>query len=281
MYIAFLDEFGHIGPFVSRADKRYNHSPVFGLAGYLLPHQNVRSFATWFFQFKNDLLAAELAACGQHPATWEKKGIELFTTKNIKKYPSIRSAASRLLNQIYKRDGKIFYYGRQKYQSPQKSNPSGLYTTVLSHSMRDIDRFCAQRNEQFMFILDQHSDRLTLLETAAKTMFGNAPVRNLIEPPFQVESHLYQTIQAADWIATLVGRLLAYRVEPQQFSDWEWAERIAGTKIDANTTHSSLWRKPKAPTASIGITAAATSVTTIVGGRKIVVQRIPRRGGPV
>lgn len=268
MYIAFLDEFGHIGPFVGRADKRFSHSPVFGLAGFAIPHTHVRGFATWFFQFKNHLLAAEIAAAGgQHPATWEKKGIELFTTKNINKYPAIASAGSRLINRIYRCDGKLFYYGRQKYQLPQHSNSSGLYATVLTHSIRDLDRFCGQKNEQFMIILDEHEDRSKLLEAAAKTMFGSEPARNLIEPPFQVESHLYQTIQAADWIAALIGRLFAYRMEPVQYSDWEWAEKSVGQKIDAHSTHSTIW-KPGAPAIANApkpqATVAVQAVHTVV-----------------
>ena len=35
-YFAYLDEFGHIGPYVSRADARHNGSPVFGLAGTII-----------------------------------------------------------------------------------------------------------------------------------------------------------------------------------------------------------------------------------------------------
>jgi hypothetical protein len=30
MYIAYLDEFGHIGPFTGRQQAKYNESPVFG-----------------------------------------------------------------------------------------------------------------------------------------------------------------------------------------------------------------------------------------------------------
>ena len=41
-YFAYLDEFGHIGPYVSRADPRYKESPVFGLAGFVLPAAEVR-----------------------------------------------------------------------------------------------------------------------------------------------------------------------------------------------------------------------------------------------
>ena len=41
-------------------------------------------------------------------------------------------------------------------------------------------------------------------------MYGAEERRRLIEPLFQGESHRYQTLQAADWIAGLVGRLGAY-----------------------------------------------------------------------
>ena len=47
-YFAYLDEFGHIGPYVSRQDPRHNDSPVFGLAGFVLPSEQVRGFGTWF-----------------------------------------------------------------------------------------------------------------------------------------------------------------------------------------------------------------------------------------
>lgn len=245
MLIAFLDEFGHIGPFVSRTDPQYNHSPVFGLAGYVLPHNQVRHFATFYFQLKTKMLAAELKFVQDHPATWEKKGKELITSRNIQKFAHVREGLIRLLNEIYKCNGKVVYYGRQKYQTPAASNSSGLYTTVMTHTIRAIDSYCCHIRGQFMMILDQHSDRLKLLESATKTMFNpDSPARCLIEPPFQVESHLYQTIQAADWIATLVGRLLSFTVEPQQYSDWDWAEKYFGSRIRALSTHSSLWRSP-------------------------------------
>lgn len=48
---------------------------------------------------------------------------------------------------------------------------------------------------------------------------GDEPKRRLIEPLFQAESHRYQTLQAADWIAGLVGRLGACWAEPTAYSD--------------------------------------------------------------
>ena len=50
---------------------------------------------------------------------------------------------------------------------------------------------------------------------------GEEPKRQLIEPPFQLESHRYQTLQAADWIAGLVGRLGAIWKDPDAWPDNE------------------------------------------------------------
>ena len=61
-YFAYLDEFGHIGPYVGRTDPRYKDSPVFGLAGFVMPAGEVRGFGTWFFQRKCQMLDFEIQA---------------------------------------------------------------------------------------------------------------------------------------------------------------------------------------------------------------------------
>lgn len=58
--------------------------------------------------------------------------------------------------------------------------------------------------------------RRELVTSVARDMYGGEePRRQLIEPPFQLESHRYQTLQAADWIAGLVGRLGSIWKEPE------------------------------------------------------------------
>lgn len=73
-YIAHLDEFGHVGPYVAREDPTHNDSPVFGLAGFIMPAEQVRGFGTWFSQRKCELLDFEIQRSGEHPTVWEKKG---------------------------------------------------------------------------------------------------------------------------------------------------------------------------------------------------------------
>lgn len=100
MLIGFFDEFGHSGPFVSRSDARYKSSPVFGLAGYVMPATEVRNFATFFLQLKQYMFAAELKQYQDNPATWEKKGNSFLNSKNMTKYPHLREGMSRMLNRL-------------------------------------------------------------------------------------------------------------------------------------------------------------------------------------
>lgn len=240
MFLVFLDEFGHVGPYVSRSHPRFCQSPVFGLAGFIMPHDQARGVATWFLQQKQLLLSHEIEAAGAHAATWEKKGARLLTMRNLEKYPSLSRALARLIMQITRRGGRLFYCGTRKHRAPEKSNPEGLYDSVLSRAILQIDRFCNERGEYCLIILDQHASRLKLLETAKKTMFGATPARSLIEPPYHVESNLYQTIQAADWLATLIGRVTAFKACPDEFEQWEWAERLFADRIATAATHSGL-----------------------------------------
>ncbi len=86
LYIVYLDEFGHIGPYLSSTDKSHKTHPVFGLGGVVLPYTEVRKFSTYFYQLKNRLLDYELKNSGIHPAKWEKKGASLYTVTNVTKY---------------------------------------------------------------------------------------------------------------------------------------------------------------------------------------------------
>ena len=80
---AGLDECGRIGPCVSRQDPRHNDSPVFGLAGFVLPSEKVRGFGTWIFQRTCQLFGFEINRSGQHPALWENKGARLYTVTSV------------------------------------------------------------------------------------------------------------------------------------------------------------------------------------------------------
>lgn len=224
-YFAYLDEFGHVGPYVARTDQKYRESPVFGLAGFVLPADEVRGFGTWFFQRKCELLAFEIDRSEKHPALWEKKGSSLYTVTNVSRYPALRTLTNRLLNKIEALGGFVIHVGVRKTSIPEAHDPNRLYSTVFLETIKRIDQFCAEdchAPENFVLILDEHNQRPALIARAAQSMYGRNERRiHLIEPPFHVESHRYQTLQAADWIAGLIGRLGAVWTEADAWSENE------------------------------------------------------------
>ena len=187
----------------------------------MLPAAEVRGFGTWFFQRKCELLKFEIERSGQHPTVWEKKGASLFTVKNVTKYRELRNFTNRFLTKLKKLGGFVFYVGIKKTAAPAEHAPNQLYKTMLVEAIKRIDDFCEQDRDppdSFILILDEHDQRSELITAAAQSMYGNEPRRrHLIEPPFHLESHRYQTLQAADWIAGLVGRLGAIWTAPKAY----------------------------------------------------------------
>jgi hypothetical protein len=234
MYIVYLDEFGHIGPYVDRTSTKFSESPVFGLAGLILPADQVRSFATWFYKRKCQLLDFEIKRDGEHPATWEKKGSSLYTIKNIEKYRELRVFTNRFFNKIAAVGGHTIYVGLHKQASVQDHKPLRLYLAVFKETLKRLNALCDQEQKRtdFLIVMDQHPERESLLTEASRAMFSkDDPKKRLIEPPFQVESHRYQTVQAADWICGLVGRLGPFWVLPEEFQDFGLAEQYFGPRI--------------------------------------------------
>jgi hypothetical protein len=245
LYFVYLDEFGHIGPFMSRGGPKYNESPVFGLAGIILPENAIRPFATRFLQLKAHLFSGEIKASKKLASHWEKKGVEIFTPKLVARYPHFRSTGFRLLNYVRDCGGKVFYYGREKIVGSVDVNSIGLYTTVLSHTIRQLENYASAQNCNYLMVVDEHSARKQLLVTASKTMFGQKPARHLVSPPFEVESYINQNIQAADWIAAIVGRLAAYETMPVEYADHEPFKNYFWQRLHQVATHSTVLPRPK------------------------------------
>lgn len=48
MFLAYIDEVAEPGAFVSKQDRRYNGSPAFGYAGFVIRDDRVRDFSRIF-----------------------------------------------------------------------------------------------------------------------------------------------------------------------------------------------------------------------------------------
>ncbi|UWP96214.1 DUF3800 domain-containing protein [Aliiroseovarius crassostreae] len=230
-YIAYLDEFGHDGPFVSKLDPKYKTSPVFGLGGFLIPAEEARYFSTSFFKLKSRMFQTEISHSSKKASQWEKKGSDLFKPSKITKHQEIRNSFNRLLNELYrKRNGYTFYVGTEKRKDPNYHNSTQLYQSTLREAIKRIDEFCTERDAQFILCLDYHSNRAEMVKSSAVEMFG-AKRKSLIEPLFHAESDLYQTLQFADWIAAVVGKIYSYNTCPHEFAENEPFKTYFGDRI--------------------------------------------------
>lgn len=245
LYVAYLDEFGHIGPYLSHEDPQHNTHPAFGLGGVVLPYSEIRKFSTFFFQLKNRLLAFEQRRSRVHPAKWEKKGSSLYTIKNINQYRELRQATFRLINRIRKIEAYAIFVGVEKRRDCECHDSKKLYQSVLREVIKRVDQECERRQAEFLLVLDEQEEnvmRREIVETASIEMFGSSSRSRLIEPPLQVESHLYQTVQCADWLCGIFGRLAFFQCDPDAKPENRIAHRYFDDRLRTITTRSSLRR---------------------------------------
>jgi len=249
LHVGYLDEFGHNGLYVSRGDKAYKTHPVFGLGGFIIPADNVRQLSRAFRYIKESGLKAEIEAKvlanGKKIEHWEKKGAALLTTQNIEKYIEVRRIIGRLLNKLEELDAKVVFYGQQKPRGgPDIVSESNAerYDHAMKQLILRVQRDLPA-DENFMLILDKQGDRerLEVFAGAASFMFSHKDASRLLEPPMEVESHLYQTVQCADWLCALIGRIAAYKFDPD-FQDFNWAPKYFGERLSQVTSKSSKIR---------------------------------------
>ncbi len=76
MLIAYIDEVGEPGAFVSYDHAKFKTSPVFGYAGFVIPEERVHDFSRQVTQTKRDFFSF-LHPADDYIPTWERKGAEL------------------------------------------------------------------------------------------------------------------------------------------------------------------------------------------------------------
>lgn len=250
MYIGYFDEFGHNGPYISRNHKSHKTHPVFGLGGFIIPVDNVRALSGSFRKIKEqglkEEIQAKVTAQGKRVEHWEKKGSALLTTANVSKYREVRTIINRVLNRLSALDAKVVFYGQEKPRG-DASEIQETNAERYDHAMKQLIRriHCdLPDDENLMLILDKQGDkeRLEVFAGAASFMFSNDDASRLLEPPLEVESHLYQTVQCADWICALLGRVSAYKFDPD-FEDFKWAPKYFGDRLAKISTPNSKVRE--------------------------------------
>ena len=172
-------------------------------------------------QLRAGTLATVVFIAGARPPVPTHRGDDVMDMRAV-----LRRPLARALGKIERLGGFVFYVGVRKTAAPGARSPNRLYARVFLEAIKRIDGHCAEdggppvsrscwQRGEFVLILDEHEQRSAFLTEAAKSMYARRQRRrHLIEPPFHLESHRYQTIQATDWIAGLVGRPGAVWADP-------------------------------------------------------------------
>ena len=120
MLIAYIDEVGEAGAFISKDHKRFNTSPVFGYAGFVIPEQHVhalsRDVAATKKKFYSFLCGEGTEEPGGYAPTWERKGSDLLSKHAMgragrQEVVELRSLLARIPSRY---GGKLFYFVREK-----------------------------------------------------------------------------------------------------------------------------------------------------------------------
>ncbi|SIT85846.1 DUF3800 domain-containing protein [Microbacterium sp. RU33B] len=248
MLLAYIDEFGHIGPYISESHAKFNDHPLFGYGGFVLPADNVRHFGGHFEYLKERLLEFEIRRDGAHARRWEKKGSSLLTTRNHDKYgPEIKRTLIRLARKLKSLDGRAFYYGQVKpigsaKETGETSSARSLH--ALRQAILRLSQYADHRDESIMIFTDSvdSGPRLEAVMASASFIYS-APrpeLRRVVEVPMQLESHLYGTTQYADWVCALLSRSTHHHLTAD--SEFAWAPKLLRQTVGYNCTPESKIR---------------------------------------
>ncbi|MFT4307302.1 MAG: DUF3800 domain-containing protein [Microbacterium sp.] len=236
MLLAYLDEIGETGAFVSKSDPRFNTSPAFGYAGFVLPAAEARRFGVWFTEEKRKLYAAELAA-SDHPSQWEKKGSSIFRKVTIDDYPEQIRVFNALVRRLRSVGGSLFYYVDEKPLGTPKQtqlNAKAREASAMKESLNRLARHAETQHKHLLVMMDQVNEkqRIERMPSMYAHMFSRSgefeEMKRIVEPPMHLDSAVSANIQFADWVAACISRAIDYQLI--EASDFGW---ITGNAVDA------------------------------------------------
>lgn len=218
--LAYFDEIGATGAFVARDHPRFNTSPAFGYAGFVIPESAARGFAAALARKKRQLFQEEIAAAA-HPGRWERKGADPFRADTLERQPQQFRVFNALVRRVKERGGSLFYYAYEKPLGTPKQ--TGLdteerETRAMQEALNRIARHAESCDSNVMVMIDQINEktRAQRLPRMYGHILGRAAeypeMRRIIEPPMHIDSVLSSNIQFADWVAACVNRCIDFQL---------------------------------------------------------------------
>lgn len=247
MLVAYLDEFGHVGPYIDTEHKKFFHHPAFGYAGIVLPAESIRAFGAKFEHVKARQFRAEIVDSGKHPRRWEKKGAEIFTTGSHDRYPDRVAFIADLADYLDRLRGRLFYYGEIKPVGTERAtgeSAAARTKQALIESVRRLCRYADSKDQDLIVLLDKGGPmpREEAITSMATFIYASQDqsMKRIIEVPMELESHRYGALQYADWICAIVTRASHYHLTSSD--EFAWAPRVLDRVFgDRVTNESRIW----------------------------------------
>ncbi|WP_286307853.1 DUF3800 domain-containing protein [Agromyces mangrovi Wang et al. 2018] len=250
--LAYIDEIGEPGAFVSRTHARYKTSPAFGYAGFVIPEGNARQFGREFTIEKRRLFKTEIEEAPD-PGKWERKGADLLRPRTPDTHPQHTRVFRGLVAGLERLGGALFYYADQKPIGTPKQTRLDVGSREQAAMKETLNRLCRHADgadENLLVMIDQinEADRAKRLPNMYGHILSRAAEREemlrIVEPPMHIDSVLSSNIQFADWVAAAVSRSIDYQlIEDSQYG---WVPGSFGRSLRGKFTHESklhLWHR--------------------------------------
>ena len=240
MLIAYIDEVGEPGAFVSYDHAKFKTSPVFGYAGFVIPEERVHDFSRQVTQTKREFFSF-LHPTENYIPTWEGKGAELFQKGAMERTKGRREilALRDLLEKLPSAGGSLFYFVREKAigtpgqvwgsAAGSPETRSHIEERTLQCLAETINRLCTHadyKNQNILLFQDMINESQRKAQVARSyaniyaRMKEHQEMRRILEAPAYIDSDLSSNIQCADWIAALIGRACNYQLNPSSPYAW-------------------------------------------------------------
>jgi hypothetical protein len=228
MFLAYLDEVGESGAFISKTHQEYNTSAGFGYAGFVIPESAARDFGASFQRQKRTLFSKEFAAA-KNPGQWEVKGSSVFRSKTPDYSPQNVRVLVNLCRELLECGGRLFFFVSEKPKGTPKQvslDSEKLEQVAMMETVNRLSRNADKNNENVMFLIDAISEDRR--EKKLPNMWGHIlsssasrpEMRRAIEPPMHVDSVLSAGIQFADWVAAIINRAVEYQLRVDDDCKW-------------------------------------------------------------
>lgn len=241
MLIAYIDEVGEAGAYVSKTHKRYNTSPAFGYAGFILPADSVRDFSRHVADVKKEIhayLHGDASHADYNPQ-WERKGSEAFSKGAWRRDRQREVRAIRsLLPTLNSMQGRVFYFLREKpvgtpgqvwpklTDAERKEKYEQRTLDCLRESINRLCRYAEHEGDNLMIFQDMINEAQRFHQVSRSyahiySRVSNHPeMSRVIEAPAYIDSRLSTNIQFADWVAGMVARACERQLTETRDFDW-------------------------------------------------------------